>query len=355
MGAEEIEPSRVERVTARGDYSEPDPCMLQGRSLLLMRAIEMAAGELGLPTDDLAALRQGHTRPFLPLPHAACLQALGRLRQSCPDPALGIRLGAAINEANLHSFGALLLVSTSARVVAEAFVRFGEVFTGGNLWQVWQDDGRVYVGRCALAEAEPGASLEAELVISFLYALADRFWGPWARAELRATFTCQPPTDATHHLQFFGADVQFAAALDTYSFPEEWLDRERPGADANLAQAMYELVRTQMTQAAQSWSDRVRAALSAAPQPAQLDGESLAQRWGISVRSLRRKLEAEQTSLSTLHDAVLYERARVLLARPTLRMHEVADALGYYEVSSFQRAFKRWAGVAPGAYRRRES
>ncbi|MET0283317.1 MAG: helix-turn-helix domain-containing protein, partial [Polyangiales bacterium] len=95
-------------------------------------------------------------------------------------------------------------------------------------------------------------------------------------------------------------------------------------------------------------------ALSAAAQPAQLDGESLAQRWGLSVRSLRRKLEAEQTSLSLLHEAVLFERARALLARPTLRMHEVADALGYYEVSSFQRAFKRWAGIAPGAYRRRE-
>jgi AraC-like DNA-binding protein len=211
----------------------------------------------------------------------------------------------------------------------------------------------VYFGCCALAERGPGASVEAETVISFLYAAADRFWGPWARAQLRATFTSEAPEQLLAHRRLFGEHVQFGAALNTFSFPEAMLDYERPGADATLTQAMYELVRAQMALAAQSWGERVRSVLLAAVEPAQLDGESLAQRWGMSVRSLRRKLEAEQTSLSLLHDAVLYERARALLERPSLRMHEVADALGYYEVSSFQRAFKRWAGVAPGAYRRR--
>ncbi len=34
---------------------------------------------------------------------------------------------------------------------------------------------------------------------------------------------------------------------------------------------------------------------------------------------------------------------------------EVAERLGYSEASSFVHAFKRWKGVAPGAYRQRPS
>ena len=34
-------------------------------------------------------------------------------------------------------------------------------------------------------------------------------------------------------------------------------------------------------------------------------------------------------------------------------MNEVADALGFSELSSFSRAFKKWTGMSPQAYRRK--
>jgi AraC-like DNA-binding protein len=40
----------------------------------------------------------------------------------------------------------------------------------------------------------------------------------------------------------------------------------------------------------------------------------------------------------------LYGRARELLARPALAIAEVASSLGYAELSSFYRAFRRWSG-----------
>ena len=44
--------------------------------------------------------------------------------------------------------------------------------------------------------------------------------------------------------------------------------------------------------------------------------------------------------------------ARVLLRRGTLRVHEVARRVGYGSEAAFSTAFRRAAGVAPGAYRR---
>lgn len=346
--------SAVKRVTEQDHYRFPDARIVQGVSLVLVRAAGAAVRSLGLPADGFAALESISAQPFLPIPRGTFLRSLSALRAYSADPALGLRIGSMVNDASMHLFGPLVMVSASARQVVDAYVHFGEAFTGGTTWQVWQQGGRIWLGAAPGAEEGQGAVLEAELNLAFVYALADRFWGPWARSYLRATFAFDEPADTAAHRAAFGDDVTFGAGLTTFSFPETLLDHERPGSDPALSRAMGELVRAQMALGEQSWSERVRRALSAAAQPAQLDGESLAQRWGLSVRSLRRKLEAEQTSLSLLHETVLFERARALLARPTLRMHEVADALGYYEVSSFQRAFKRWSGIAPGAYRRKE-
>ncbi|HEX5655545.1 MAG TPA: AraC family transcriptional regulator ligand-binding domain-containing protein, partial [Polyangiales bacterium] len=313
--------SGLKRVTEQDQYRAPDARIVQGVSLVLVRAAGAAVRELGLSIDGFAALEAISAQPFMPIPRGTFLRALGALRVYSADPALGLRIGGAINDASMHLFGPLVMVSSSARQVVDAYVQFGEAFTGGSTWQVWQHGGRVWLGAAPGGEELPGAMLEAELSVAFMYALAGRFWGPWARTFLRATLAFEAPADSSAHRELFG-DVTFGTALSTFSFPEALLDHERPGSDAALSRAMGELVRAQMALGEQSWSERVRRALSAAAQPAQLDGESLAQRWGLSVRSLRRKLEAEQTSLSLLHEAVLFERARALLARPTLRMHE---------------------------------
>ena len=44
-------------------------------------------------------------------------------------------------------------------------------------------------------------------------------------------------------------------------------------------------------------------------------------------------------------------RARELLADPSMRIHEVAEATGFSDVGHFSRSFKRFAGCTPGEYR----
>jgi AraC-like DNA-binding protein len=45
-------------------------------------------------------------------------------------------------------------------------------------------------------------------------------------------------------------------------------------------------------------------------------------------------------------------KAAQLLRESELPLSEVAAASGYQSDASFNRAFKRWGGSAPGAYRR---
>ena len=71
----------------------------------------------------------------------------------------------------------------------------------------------------------------------------------------------------------------------------------------------------------------------------------------MTSRTLRRKLEAEGTSYSELLDGVRHALALDYLSTSTLSAADIASALGFSEVASFRRAFKRWTGSTPADLR----
>lgn len=73
---------------------------------------------------------------------------------------------------------------------------------------------------------------------------------------------------------------------------------------------------------------------------------------GLSERSLRRRLAADNTSYQQLLDETREALATELLATTDLSVEQIAGRLGYAESASFTRAFQRWRGVPPGRYRR---
>jgi AraC-like DNA-binding protein len=81
-----------------------------------------------------------------------------------------------------------------------------------------------------------------------------------------------------------------------------------------------------------------------------LDG--IAADLGLSPRTLSRRLAEQGLSFSDLVDGELRDQALALLARPTVSLGEVTERLGYSTVPNFVRAFRRWTGTTPGAYRR---
>jgi AraC-like DNA-binding protein len=80
--------------------------------------------------------------------------------------------------------------------------------------------------------------------------------------------------------------------------------------------------------------------------------DEVALRLGTSSRTLQRKLKAEGISFSDIADALQEQQARALLRDDRLSLEQVAERLGYSDVSNFTRAFRRWTGETPAAWRR---
>jgi AraC-like DNA-binding protein len=70
-----------------------------------------------------------------------------------------------------------------------------------------------------------------------------------------------------------------------------------------------------------------------------------------STRSLQRALREEGTSFQQLLDETRLDLARIHLRNPALDAAEVSYLLGFTTPSSFYRAFKRWTGQTPEAYK----
>lgn len=78
---------------------------------------------------------------------------------------------------------------------------------------------------------------------------------------------------------------------------------------------------------------------------------TLAQACRLSPATLRRRLEDEGAAWGRLKDEVRRDLALQLLAEGALSVGEIAARLGFDDASTFYRAFRKWTGCAPGAWR----
>lgn len=76
-----------------------------------------------------------------------------------------------------------------------------------------------------------------------------------------------------------------------------------------------------------------------------------ARQLNITPRTLHRRLQDEGTSFREILEDVRHRLAVEHIKSGKLTLQEVAYMLGYDDVSNFRRAFKRWEGVAPSAWR----
>ena len=78
--------------------------------------------------------------------------------------------------------------------------------------------------------------------------------------------------------------------------------------------------------------------------------ENIASILNTSVRTLKRKLHAQGTSLRKVFDEVRFQQACDLIEQDVHNYDVLAEKLSYTHANNFVRAFKRWSGITPREY-----
>lgn len=96
------------------------------------------------------------------------------------------------------------------------------------------------------------------------------------------------------------------------------------------------------------FTTRVRTLLAASAEEPSL--QTIAGTLHLSPRTLRRRLEAEGLTFTSLVDDERKLRALLLLRARGLSVGQVSQRLGFSDVANFSRAFRRWTGTTPRTY-----
>ncbi len=81
--------------------------------------------------------------------------------------------------------------------------------------------------------------------------------------------------------------------------------------------------------------------------------EEMARRLSMNARTLRRRLEAENTSYRAIVADVRKQLALTYLRTTTMKHEQIAAKLGYSDAANFRHAFLRWTGRNPSEFRER--
>lgn len=80
--------------------------------------------------------------------------------------------------------------------------------------------------------------------------------------------------------------------------------------------------------------------------------EQVAANLNMSLRTFQRKLNAQDSNFQKIYDSVRHEICLQLMGNLDNNFGQIADKLGFSNLSAFQKAFKRWMKIPPSVYRK---
>lgn len=316
------------------------------------RAVLEALEERGVDGDALLAevgLRRRELEdPDVRISSAAADRLWQAGYRDAPDPSLALHIAADLPGGTYRIFH---YVSANSATVGDALARISECFAVIDprvSLRISRGNDIALEMRIPAMGTVPRPPAEYTLAAVLLQTRAST--GVDIRPH-RTDFGFPEPEDGSEHRRIFGP-VRFGAPVTALRFTEAMWCRAIPKADPVLGAMLSAHVR-QVAGAVPTVSPlRTRLAEliveQLRPLPTQTD---CAKKLGMSGRTLQRRLAEEETSFSTELDLARASRARTLLLDRALSLYEIGWMLGFSDQSAFSRAFKRWAGGPPSAFR----
>jgi AraC-like DNA-binding protein len=288
--------------------------------------------------------------PLGRVPVATMCDLLERARVMTGEPGLGYYLGL---QKRVSVYGYLGFAALSASSVREALalaVQFAPLFSTALTLDLSIE------GRLASLRVEEHMDLGPArdiVLISLMFGLQTIGGALTGREQHSSTDLAIPRPDYYERFAHLAPNTRFGQPVNRMLIDAATLDSPIVTADRTALR----LARTLCERALDELGfdsglvDRVRRLLAS-----DVGGfrslEQVAARIHVSPRTLKRRLAAQGGSFSALVDRERRDKALVLLRSAQLSIEDVAERLDYSTASTFVRAFHRWTGTTPAAYRR---
>jgi AraC-like DNA-binding protein len=326
------------------------------RAQFMIREVD-AAKVVNVPARELcAAVGMDNTLiddPIAMLPLRQIAEVYTQAARRTGDDALGLHVGERCGTSIVDLINyAIISRPTLAKAYEDLKPLIARLYPEGELTISVRDAVAVFRYRMDPGEAEINRH-RCEAFLASIMKLARHALG--REEPLRAVaFQHRRPKDISEHLRIFQGPVSFSWPANEMHFSAHWLRAPLATADSNLCAVLDRHLSDLLARIpnAQTFSHDVRRRLLGSLRSGQVNLSGVAKGLAVSARTLQRRLEEEGTSLQKLIEESRYELSLALLRNSHLSLTEIAQRLGYATPASFSRAFRRWRGISPVAYRK---
>lgn len=268
------------------------------------------------------------------------------------DPALGLHLGEASKSTAYDVIGHLAAHAPTLRHAIDTILRYGAIIDDdGSNWTLEEGGDLARVSRVLPRVSELSDRMFAEFAVSGYSRLVRQLAGPKAGVR-RAFFQHAAPDYRDEYTRIFGGAETFDQPFTGIEFDRRFLDSTQPHVHPELYAVLEHEAQRRLERLTghPGYAERTREYLVARllEQP---DMAAVARHFGISVRTLRRRLGEEGVTYADLIEQAQAIVAKRMLGDARRSIHETAYAMGFADPSGFHRAFKRWTGQTPSAFR----
>jgi AraC-like DNA-binding protein len=215
------------------------------------------------------------------------------------------------------------------------------------------DNNCVLLGYSIYQHETPGSAQIYDGAIAIIFRILCQLCGPEWKAH-QVQFSHRPPSKTIAFRNLFRSPVLFDAELSGIVFDGAWMKRPIKGRDPALYTFLSNIIKNVDAQNCALVKDKVKRVLRQMLLSGKFSGSEIAQLFGMHERTLRRRLNEEETNLQELVNQTRFELAKELLKNTVLAVSEIASILQYKDTNAFSRAFRNWANLSPIQWRNNE-
>lgn len=302
---------------------------------------------------DAATLKEAPGRQYLTTPLSTPGAIAEELSKALGEPHLGLKIADTVPKGAYGVAEFLIRAVPTLREAYENTARYNAIISPGRTFRFLEEPGEARLESwCTVQPNALGRHVEeyvAALLVRVLWSLADV---PVTRVYFA---TPRPESTAALISYFRTSRLDFEQPASGFAVDVGALGSQVKSGDAALYGFLEEHARTALASRpkADDLVDKLRYELREALKHGEPNVERLATRMSLSGRTLQRRLAVLGTSFQDVLDQVRFDLAKAWLSDARLDLSQVAYLLGYSELRAFDRAFRRWAGQAPGEWRAR--